>query len=342
MNGYNQGLQNIVSGIQSYARGAEQENERKRLSEQQNQQMQMTKRQRAMQYSQAGLDPNQAMAVAEYEQTGEITPEAQSGLQSFSDYARRRRELEEQALRQKATPKPKEPKLSEAQKTFEREVGKDLAEYQIGGGKQEASKNIQRFESAIKKLEAPGELTGGTLTKIPFLGTSEGFQDIMDEDLSSVRDEIRSAIQGSLRPVLGAQFTEKEAEQIFSRAFNPRLSDKENIRRARLELENIKNIASAKDQAWEYYQQKGSLAGFSPKSKPMESNQMYANNQAQNIPEGQGVLLPGVEQIPTNVPMQNQIIPSATAAPQMNFLDIFKTPEGMSAIEAEKRRRGLK
>lgn len=342
---YNQGLQNIVSGLQNYGRAAEMQQEKQRLATEreeakkaQENQLAMTMRQKAMQYSQQGLNPAESQALVQYEVSGEMTPDAQNALQKFTDYASQRRQSEMDAMRSKAT-SAKKPSLSEAEKTYEREAGKKLAEYQLGGGKEQVESNIGKLENAIARLEQKDELTGGFLQRLPF-GSSDYAIDVTNPELASVRDDVRSAIQDTLRATLGPQFTEKEGERIFNMAFNPRLSDAENIKRARGVSNYLKTLAGNKDQALKYFKENKTLAGFNPQSFQREMPQNV--NPAQQF-AGQGVLLPGVNNIPTNVPIQNQIIPSATANGNDNdFINMLKTPEGMSALDQELSRRKLK
>lgn len=157
-----------------------------------------------------------------------------------------------------------------ADKTF----GKDAAEYYYGGGKATVEKNLQRLEGAINKLRGNPDpktgrptgdthLTGGWSTKVPGLG-ADAAQDVLNPEMASVRDDIRAAIQGTLRQVLGAQFTEKEGEAIFNRAFNPRLSAQENVRRATAELQSLRNMAADKDRSMQQFAASGTLKGLRP------------------------------------------------------------------------------
>jgi hypothetical protein len=122
---------------------------------------------------------------------------------------------------------------------------------------------LQRLQDAISSLEEDGELSGGLTTKIPLLG-ADAAQDVLNPKMASVRDDIRAAIQGTLKQVMGPQFTEKEATAMFSRAFNPRLSDAENIRRAKVELEALQRMAAAKDSAMNHFMASGTLKGHRP------------------------------------------------------------------------------
>lgn len=146
-----------------------------------------------------------------------------------------------------------------AQNEVDKNFGKDYADYNVGGGKATIDKNLGLLEEAAQELDAPGELAGGISGMLP-----DRAQDLTNPKLAAARDKIRSAIQASLKQVLGAQFTEKEGQAIFNRAFNPRLSDAENAKRVRTELQALSAMAKDKDNAARYYEQHGTLRGFQP------------------------------------------------------------------------------
>jgi len=154
------------------------------------------------------------------------------------------------------------PKLSVGEQSADRQFGKDASEYYYGGGKASVEKNLSRLQGAIDELNKEGKISGGFTTKLPG-GSSDYAQDVLNPKLAQVRDDIRGAIQASLRQVLGAQFTEKEAQAIFNRAFNPRLSDEENIRRATQELNSLRSMAEEKDRAMRHFASHGTTKGFS-------------------------------------------------------------------------------
>jgi hypothetical protein len=164
------------------------------------------------------------------------------------------------------------PKLSEAQKVYDRESAKELAKFEVGGGVATVNKNKGLLQNAISKLGEEGDIAGGFSTKLPWFGDDKQ-QDWVNPDMAGVRDDIRSAIQGSLKATLGGQFTEKEAEQMFARAFNPRLSDDENIRRAKSVMFELDGIADNKSAASKYLKENGTLSGFQPpKQKSLPSH----------------------------------------------------------------------
>lgn len=149
-------------------------------------------------------------------------------------------------------------------------AGKEYSDYIAGGGSETINKNISLLQSAISDLAEPEEISGG----ISGL-TGEATQDIINPKGAAVRDKIRSAIQGTLRQILGGQFTEKEATAMFNRAYNPRLSDQENIRRATVELNTLRNMALKKQQSMQYFEQTGgTLKGFKGTEKKSEPSMM--------------------------------------------------------------------
>lgn len=157
-----------------------------------------------------------------------------------------------------------------------KDFAKQAAKFKTGG-MLKAQTNFKKIEGAIKKLQEPGELASSkVLANIPFV-TDAAIENFAPE-LAAVRDDIRGAIQNTLRETLGAQFTEKEGKLIFDRAFNPRLSDAENIRRATIELNFLKQQVDSMRAAVEYFDANKTLEGF--KGPIMSGEQLKASIQA--------------------------------------------------------------
>jgi hypothetical protein len=141
---------------------------------------------------------------------------------------------------------------------FEKEKMKQLAktgvEYQTKDRPQLIS-NLDKINKGINILKSGKDsISGGFVGYLP--------DAIRTEDSISARDSIQSAIQETLRPTLGAQFTEKEGERIMSLQYNEKLSEKENLKRAK-ELEKvIKNKVKFSDDLYEYVNKNGSDKGF--------------------------------------------------------------------------------
>ncbi len=153
--------------------------------------------------------------------------------------------------------------LSPAQKGVDTGFAKDYNDYQLQGGRSTVDKNLGLLKGAADKLTDEKGLTGNWTQKIPILN-SDAIQSTINPDSIRVRDDIRGAVQASLRQTLGSQFTEREGEAIFNRAYDPKLAPEENVRRINNTLAELKGMAASKDQSGQYYEGHGTLKGFSP------------------------------------------------------------------------------
>jgi hypothetical protein len=64
--------------------------------------------------------------------------------------------------------------------------------------------------------------------------TSEGTRKILTPKAAEIENALKKSIQSTLRPTLGAQFTEKEGERIMNFTFDTHLRPEENERRAKI------------------------------------------------------------------------------------------------------------
>lgn len=167
--------------------------------------------------------------------------------------------------------------LSPGQKMVDTSFAKDYNDYQMGGGKATVDKNLGLLQGAADTLADKKDLTGNWTQRTPFFN-SDAIQSFINPDSLKVRDDIRGAVQASLRQTLGSQFTEREGEAIFNRSFDPKLSPQENIRRIQNVLGELKQNANAKEQAGQYYEGHGTLKGFSPASQGLLKAQAPAND----------------------------------------------------------------
>lgn len=149
--------------------------------------------------------------------------------------------------------------------------GKEYTDYKATGGFAEAEKNLQKLRESSNWLKTGKAEAGSYLAAIPW-GIGEKLTDLTDEQLASVRDNVRGAIQGTLKQVLGGQYTEREGEAIFNRAFNPVLSSKENARRIDAEIVALTKRARAREAAMQYFEATGTLRGFGQANPTKASN----------------------------------------------------------------------
>ena len=158
------------------------------------------------------------------------------------------------AIKQRELAKPN---LTEAEAEVDKAFGKDYADYQAGGGFTGVEKNLKNLQDATGLLSQKKGITGGATGILP-----KAMRDIVSPETSAAQDRIEGAIQSTLKQVLGAQFTEKEGARIMERAFNPRLSEEENLKRSTEILNQLREMAKAKDAAAKYYEKSGILKGF--------------------------------------------------------------------------------
>lgn len=143
-----------------------------------------------------------------------------------------------------------------AQKAVDTAYAKDYADFTAGGGFADAQKNVAELRGAVAELRKGG-VTG------PIIGnTPKQILQLTNPRAVDVRERIEQTVQRSLRPILGAQFTEKEGERLISRAFNPALDDKTNADRVERLLGALENALTAKQAAAAYFEANGTLKGF--------------------------------------------------------------------------------
>ena len=127
--------------------------------------------------------------------------------------------------------------------------------------------SLQR-EARVKNADLARELGVAPSTMLERVrrleerGYFSGFKAVVNPELLALRENVEEVVQRNLRVILGAQFTEKEGERLINRAFNEKLSTKENARRVKLLLNQIRTAAKAKNEAVNYFEKHGSLTGF--------------------------------------------------------------------------------
>ena len=170
--------------------------------------------------------------------------------------------------------------------------------------------NLQKTQQATqmlaKALEAGSPLFGPARGKIP-----DAIRRFTNEDALIVRDSMHSAIQDTLRPTLGAQFTEKEGERIMNLAINPGLSDDENMRRATALQDAIQMKIEATDALYAHIEQYGTDKGFPYEQFKMRPAGGSGNVAGRNKGGGSGSF--GIDKanaaggLPKNMPKYGQV-----------------------------------
>lgn len=130
-------------------------------------------------------------------------------------------------------------------KKLAEEASKSYDNYMTEGGSAIVKTNYKNLQSAFGDLDKGTIQTGKGLTK--WIGGSDFALDISNPEVASARDKIRSAIVGTLRPILGGAFAEKEGQRILDLSFNPRMKSTENAKRVKTEMAKIQQLILNKE-----------------------------------------------------------------------------------------------
>lgn len=150
-------------------------------------------------------------------------------------------------------------KPTKAQEAVDSQYGKDYVEF-ISGGAADANKALGELDAVIKQIEGGANLTGPVLGALP-----KFVKDRVASEAAAAQETVESTVQRSLRAILGAQFTEKEGERLIARAYNPSLPESENLIRVRRLFQQLQEGFENKAAAARYYEQNGTLRGFTGK-----------------------------------------------------------------------------
>jgi len=153
--------------------------------------------------------------------------------------------------------------LTPLQLEIDKKFAEDLVEFTVGGGFSDVQKNLTQLDLAKETLtNAPKDSITGRLIGIQ---DDSGILKYTNPKAQNVKEQIQEIAQRNLRLILGPQFTAKEGEQLINRVYNPALPQDVNIQRLNLLQEQILSAAKSKQEAVDYYNEYGTLAGFKGK-----------------------------------------------------------------------------
>ena len=337
---YDQAIQMIAGGLGSIDRANARERQRQDAL---NQQEAQTRRQKAMlttkYVKEYGLSPEEADALAEGETSGFMPVggvEAQRRIQDLSEQQRQQqqRQAEMQRQMQQADLGYKQARTEELQKPFElsREGQKLAAQQQFKALQPKEYKQNQYQAAGFAKralmaeedlAKLPGDIGTGSISD-----TIQGisfYPEALKSDERKLFDQAqKNFVSAVLRKESGAAISPEEYEQ-EARKYFPQPGDDARVlaQKSRARKQAIENLKAEAGGAFGQTRSVG-YADMAPQEQPVN------NAFAQNL-----VTIPGVDQIPTNIPLQNRVIPSAVAGDQMGGLK-------REDIQAELKRRGLR
>jgi hypothetical protein len=182
----------------------------------------------------------------------------EAALQQSRELAQQRIDMQKELVNIRKDSQQKS--FTPAQRRTDSLFSKEYNDYVVGGGSSTVQKNVSDLDKAIAILQKNPSATGKFVGVVSSLG---------DTALASAyplaaeaKDLVGGVAQSNLREVLGGQFAMKEGEQLLARAYNPAAPTTDNLRRLKALREQIIAAAQAKEEAIDYYEEKGTLADF--------------------------------------------------------------------------------
>lgn len=185
--------------------------------------------------------------------------------------------IESMKIMGKPTPAAKAPPRTledRATEKLDAAYAKDYLEWNQGGSA-EADKQLRQAEGALTNMGSSNKISGPVVGLIP-----KWARDLFLPKASETQEAVESTIQGTLRQILGAQYTQVEGENLLARTYNPRLDEKINARRAQRLIGMLKQAKSDKDAIADYYETHGSLKGYRGRIRPYSISEFEPENGA--------------------------------------------------------------
>ena len=145
------------------------------------------------------------------------------------------------------------------QAAVDKKFGGELADWYNTGGEADYQKQMAQLGSVHDRLTDKNKETTGAITgRLPDFVNSW----INPEAINS-REQVAEVVQRNLKNILGSQFTQKEGDNLISRAYNPALDEATNARRVNALMTQMQKAHEIKTAAIKYFEENGTLSGFS-------------------------------------------------------------------------------
>lgn len=141
------------------------------------------------------------------------------------------------------------PKLTKGQEARDVAFAKEMVEYETTGGPEVDSQldNLTSLTEELKGMKSGGYINAG-------LGL------VKNTDLYKAKQRVAAAVQQTMRPILGAQFTENEGKRIIANAFDAGVDMDENIRRINAIVLKLRIANELKKERMIEFENKGTLS----------------------------------------------------------------------------------
>lgn len=207
------------------------------------------------------IDPNMAQSLSFADTEGQLSSQTGYGANArqlldarlAAEAAMNKDNL---AARQKETA-AKGPMLTPGQEALDKAFAKEVGELDNQGGFATIDKSLKQLEKAKTLFKSSDNVSGPIVGLLP-----KAARDVLVPESGRSQDAIQDVVMATLRPILGAQFTAEEGKRVVENTFNPRLPEKENLRRLELLQQTLKEQAAAKKASVDYFKKNGTLTGY--------------------------------------------------------------------------------
>jgi hypothetical protein len=144
------------------------------------------------------------------------------------------------------------------QVALDKKFGQEVADWYSNGGESDYQKQITQLKGVHTRLSDPQKETTGAITgRMPDWANAW-----INPDAVNSREQVAEVVQRNLKNILGAQFTQKEGDNLISRAYNPALDEATNAKRVKALVTQMEKAHQVKEAAIQYFEENGSLQGF--------------------------------------------------------------------------------
>lgn len=148
-------------------------------------------------------------------------------------------------------------KLPPGLEALDKAYAKDHLEWTRGGGADMAAQ-VAQVDTVLQRLQDGEELTGPTIGVI----NNVGLLGLVNPEAENAKEQIQEVVQRNLKLVLGAQFAQKEGEQLISRAYNPTLSPEVNAQRLQKLYKQMEVARQQRQAMADYFSKNYTLRGY--------------------------------------------------------------------------------
>lgn len=148
--------------------------------------------------------------------------------------------------------------LTPGQQKVDEKFSQSYIDWVSGGEYAGVVNQLKQLEAAVNLLKSGKTISGPIAGRLPPLIQ----QVLYGDDPKAVAAKVNKVTVGSLRTILGSQFTDAEGKRISEMSYDPTVSPETNIDKIKSGVDELIGRAMAMQAAAKYFGEKGTLAGY--------------------------------------------------------------------------------